>query len=143
MAKATQRPFGENTGLDAGHRSERSLRVFFFNDTATTEIYTLSLHDALPINDTATPRSTLFPYTTLFRSRCRRIIFPADGGTPDGYADLLGAAVGLRYRPDAFISDMDAGFYSADYLRAWIRAAQLRAHLQREIGADWWRRRET
>src|SRR2546428_13929045 len=25
------------------------LAVFFFNDTATTEIYTLSLHDALPI----------------------------------------------------------------------------------------------
>src|SRR2546430_3973680 len=24
--------------------------VFFFNDTATTEIYTLSLHDALPIS---------------------------------------------------------------------------------------------
>ena len=24
---------------------------FFFNDTATTEIYTLSLHDALPILD--------------------------------------------------------------------------------------------
>src|SRR2546429_2975976 len=24
-------------------------RFFFFNDTATTEIYTLSLHDALPI----------------------------------------------------------------------------------------------
>src|SRR3712207_8806982 len=27
------------------------LMVFFFNDTATTEIYTLSLHDALPILD--------------------------------------------------------------------------------------------
>src|SRR2546422_671202 len=26
------------------------LPVFFFNDTATTEIYTLSLHDALPIS---------------------------------------------------------------------------------------------
>src|SRR3712207_9263970 len=26
-----------------------SLSIFFFNDTATTEIYTLSLHDALPI----------------------------------------------------------------------------------------------
>src|SRR6266571_3565215 len=25
------------------------IRLFFFNDTATTEIYTLSLHDALPI----------------------------------------------------------------------------------------------
>src|SRR2546422_4354887 len=27
---------------------------FFFNDTATTEIYTLSLHDALPISDIGT-----------------------------------------------------------------------------------------
>src|SRR5579883_2363580 len=32
------------------HReSRRRDRRFFFNDTATTEIYTLSLHDALPI----------------------------------------------------------------------------------------------
>ena len=30
------------------HRG-RCGRCFFFNDTATTEIYTLSLHDALPI----------------------------------------------------------------------------------------------
>ena len=29
--------------------SRRSIMFFFFNDTATTEIYTLSLHDALPI----------------------------------------------------------------------------------------------
>src|SRR5207249_6138086 len=28
----------------------RSFLFFFFNDTATTEIYTLSLHDALPIS---------------------------------------------------------------------------------------------
>src|SRR2546430_1919827 len=28
---------------------------FFFNDTATTEIYTLSLHDALPISPTDCP----------------------------------------------------------------------------------------
>src|SRR5258708_31148077 len=30
-----------------------SLLSFFFNDTATTEIYTLSLHDALPISHVA------------------------------------------------------------------------------------------
>src|SRR5256885_6186007 len=30
-------------------RQTPSLFFFFFNDTATTEIYTLSLHDALPI----------------------------------------------------------------------------------------------
>src|SRR5256885_15347075 len=31
-----------------------SLLFFFFNDTATTEIYTLSLHDALPISNNYT-----------------------------------------------------------------------------------------
>src|SRR5689334_25228009 len=36
---------------------------FFFNDTATTEIYTLSLHDALPIYPLFLPsRSHLTPY---------------------------------------------------------------------------------
>src|SRR2546425_12663797 len=30
--------------------TSRSSTFFFFNDTATTEIYTLSLHDALPIS---------------------------------------------------------------------------------------------
>src|ERR1022692_1284150 len=34
----------------------RSLLFFFFNDTATTEIYTLSLHDALPISRWRTRR---------------------------------------------------------------------------------------
>src|SRR5258708_13711962 len=35
--------------------------LFFFNDTATTEIYTLSLHDALPIYfvDTAAPGDSM------------------------------------------------------------------------------------
>src|SRR2546421_5959439 len=32
---------------------------FFFNDTATTEIYTLSLHDALPISAAARPLRAL------------------------------------------------------------------------------------
>src|SRR5258705_9317800 len=31
------------------HHPPTALLFFFFNDTATTEIYTLSLHDALPI----------------------------------------------------------------------------------------------
>src|SRR2546430_14861690 len=30
--------------------TEKIASIFFFNDTATTEIYTLSLHDALPIS---------------------------------------------------------------------------------------------
>src|SRR2546427_7551219 len=31
--------------------ASRCFNFFFFNDTATTEIYTLSLHDALPISN--------------------------------------------------------------------------------------------
>src|SRR5260221_7505023 len=39
--------------LAFGYRFHYSF--FFFNDTATTEIYTLSLHDALPISTSAPP----------------------------------------------------------------------------------------
>ena len=35
--------------------------IFFFNDTATTEIYTLSLHDALPISEAACGRASGAP----------------------------------------------------------------------------------
>src|SRR5205085_11122415 len=34
--------------------------------------------------------------------------FAEDGGTPDGYAELLSAATGMRYRADGFLSDMTA-----------------------------------
>jgi len=43
------------------------LFFFFFNDTATTEIYTLSLHDALPISKTR----VRFKQQLQF-NRCRR-----------------------------------------------------------------------
>src|SRR6185295_1820923 len=40
--------------------------LFFFNDTATTEIYTLSLHDALPISTGArpSPRTRRWPWAS-------------------------------------------------------------------------------
>src|SRR3712207_9580592 len=43
---------------------------FFFNDTATTEIYTLSLHDALPISETLpTSQSSVWISTKASTSR--------------------------------------------------------------------------
>ena len=68
---------------------------------------------------------------------------PTTAATPTVYEELLTEATGIRYRSDAYLSDMDAGFYSADYLRAWIRSAQLRDHLIREVGDDWWRNPST
>src|SRR5215469_16033169 len=49
---------------------------FFFNDTATTEIYTLSLHDALPISQQVTAQG---PYQ--LPGMCAE---PGSGGTVDG-----------------------------------------------------------
>jgi hypothetical protein len=69
--------------------------------------------------------------------------FNGDGGDADVYERLLTEATGIRYRRDNYLSDMDAGFYSADYLRAWIRSAQLRQHLVDQVGADWWRNPHT
>jgi hypothetical protein len=59
------------------------------------------------------------------------------------YEELVSRASGFRYRREGYLGDMDDGFYSADYLRAWIRAAQVRAALRERVGADWWRSRET
>src|SRR3712207_9266904 len=42
---------------------------FFFNDTATTEIYTLSLHDALPISNTYARRLSLRPMSAALLDR--------------------------------------------------------------------------
>src|SRR5438874_3789964 len=50
------------------------MSLFFFNDTATTEIYTLSLHDALPISKAARHQQTwelLLAKTFRARGACR------------------------------------------------------------------------
>ena len=61
----------------------------------------------------------------------------------DDYAERLTIATGMRYPRDGHLADMDAGFYAADYLRAWIRHAQLRTYLIGEVGDNWWRSSET
>src|SRR5256885_12130244 len=51
-----------------------SISFFFFNDTATTEIYTLSLHDALPISQRA---GRAFPARTHSSNSARSPLRPA------------------------------------------------------------------
>src|ERR1044072_6990734 len=41
----------KSTRLNSSHTDISRMPSFFFNDTATTEIYPLSLHDALPISE--------------------------------------------------------------------------------------------
>jgi hypothetical protein len=95
--------------------------------------------------------ATVFMEALLFRRYAAKLQFELDfwgrfaedGGTDAGYAERLTAATGMEYRREGFLADMDAGFYSADYLRAWIRAAQLRTYLEREVGDEWWASEET
>ena len=95
--------------------------------------------------------ATLFLDILLFRRYAAKLGYELElwsdfGNAPayaPTYAEALRAATGFRYRPDGYLADMDDGFYSADYLRAWIRTAQLRAYLRDVVGAEWWQRPET
>src|SRR3712207_9499968 len=68
--------------------------IFFFNDTATTEIYTLSLHDALPISSRTTTMA-LRPMTLL----------SPDQHTRDGGVQQVCQRTGDE-GPDAELRDM-------------------------------------
>jgi hypothetical protein len=129
-------------------------------DHALTEIYSYiveavsrepgwhALHFGLSDEQAAAnAEATVFLEALLFRRYTAKLQFELDfwaryrddGGTPAGYAERLTEATGIRYPAENFLSDMDSGFYSADYLRAWIRSAQLRRYLVDEVGEDWWR----
>ncbi|MDQ2968137.1 MAG: hypothetical protein M3R37_07445 [Actinomycetota bacterium] len=95
--------------------------------------------------------ATVFLEALLFRRYTAKLQFELDfwsnfdqaALTSDDYSERLTAATGIRYPSDGHLADMDPGFYSADYLRAWIRHAQLRAYLFEDIGEDWWRSAKT
>jgi hypothetical protein len=133
-------------------------------DHALTEIYSYiceaitrepgwhAQHFGLADDDAhANAQATVFLEALLFRRYTAKLqfelgfwaAFDEAGTTSEDYAEKLTTATGVRYPADGHLADMDAGFYSADYLRAWIRHAQLRAHLVDEVGEDWWRSPKT
>src|SRR2546426_4883078 len=68
---------------------------FFFNDTATTEIYTLSLHDALPISRWIKARSS--GLSSMIKTRSGRLI-----------ASLSGFPMQLRERSEEHTSELQS-----------------------------------
>src|SRR6266536_5549758 len=88
--------------------------LFFFNDTATTEIYTLSLHDALPICD----------------GELQTIGVGFDG-SPESQAALelahaLAKAVGARLRVIDVVVPPKPGTPFAGYRPDWTEHARIR-----------------
>jgi hypothetical protein len=133
-------------------------------DHALTEIYSFTVESVVkdpgwheehfglsPEQAAENAQAALFVEMLLFRRYVAKLRFELEywagfwenEARPERYEELLTDATGVRYRADWYLADMDEGFYSADYLRAWIRAAQVRDHLKREIGEDWWRSPKT
>src|SRR5438034_8677356 len=74
--------------------------LFFFNDTATTEIYTLSLHDALPIYAGQAAEGDHLVRRPLVRLRRRR------AARPGGPVRRRGA--GPRHRSEEHTSELQS-----------------------------------
>src|SRR3712207_4074032 len=80
---------------------------FFFNDTATTEIYTLSLHDALPIW-----RATLLgALADALEARRDDVVTVADRETALGTTRLNGELTRTCYQLRLFAEVLDEGSY--------------------------------
>lgn len=56
---------------------------------------------------------------------------------PKFYKKNLDETTGFIHKDINWLSDMDSGFYSADYLRAWIASAQIKDYLKRKFGQKW------
>jgi hypothetical protein len=56
---------------------------------------------------------------------------------PARYAELLSGATGVAWPQASWLSDVDAGFYAARYLRAWALETAWRRSLQERFGERW------
>ena len=56
---------------------------------------------------------------------------------PQVYTQTLSKATGFMYNEVDYLSDIDDGFYTAEYLRAWVLDAMLRKRLRQEFGTRW------
>jgi len=65
--------------------------------------------------------------------------FTADDlrSAPSRYTEKQNEFTGFLYDKRNYLYDMDSGFYSADYLRAWIGEAQLSGFLAEKFGPKW------
>src|SRR3712207_4503302 len=107
------------------------LCFFFFNDTATTEIYTLSLHDALPIYNNATflaiskePNDSIFQKTLALSD----FYGPSeDWEYPMGLIQMLGKvdATLMRFETPEPLYGMTYEEMAAHSLDFWLQSEDL------------------
>src|SRR3712207_7742894 len=81
---------------------------FFFNDTATTEIYTLSLHDALPIWSRLIRSRRLFASS---RARSMRVSFSSITASAESRVSICPSRSSLASRSEEHTSELQSRQY--------------------------------
>ncbi|HET9050339.1 MAG TPA: hypothetical protein VFO60_01470 [Candidatus Dormibacteraeota bacterium] len=99
-------------GVDAFLRRVHTIYLYFIRRYAAKIVYELDLHGAGP---------------------------DALDGSAVRYRELLDEALVVGHDGRTFLEDLDAGFYCAQYLRAWMLEAQLKERWRTLHGERWWR----
>ena len=85
----------------------------------------------------------------LVRRYCAKLLYElelheADDPTPlrARYVEILGDALKIEPSGTDYLSDVDAGFYVTEYVRAWAFEAQLKHFFREKFGSTWFARRD-
>jgi hypothetical protein len=152
---------------EAGHtehyahtRADLSVEERRLGDYAVTEGWAMLLEhltqDAAWLNrllDVPRPTEFVAEGATLLlylvRRYCAKVLYElelhqADDLAPlrDRYVEILSDALKIEPSGSDFLGDVDAGFYSTEYVRAWAFEAQLKRFLREQFGSAWFTRRD-
>jgi oligoendopeptidase F len=117
--------------------------AFLFNHLVSDAAW---LDQLLSFRDSANfINSVMLARLVVIRRYAAKLIYElklhAGGGlaeSAESYSELQTAATRFRTGPTESLYDLDDGFYSASYLRAWAFEVMLREHLKSRFGQRWW-----
>jgi hypothetical protein len=142
--------------VDAGRPFEERL----LGDNSVTEAYAFTMEhllldrhfvgDLTGVSDDALLRfmhRAHVYYLYMLRRYAAKIVYELElhgegpaglAGMPSRYSEWMSQELGFHYSADPYLDDVDAGFYVAQYLRAWMLEAQLRERWRGRHGDRWW-----
>ena len=85
----------------------------------------------------------------LVRRYCAKVLYelelheaPDPAALRPRYVEILADALKIEPSPTDYLADVDAGFYSTEYVRAWAFEAQLKRFFREKFGNAWFTRRD-